>query len=81
MAIVSGRENGKVGRPQSATAPKCRNSLVGKIGVGKIGVTSKHFTFVIQKSANFPRHIAREIVEDLEAALQQFAAIAQDLKK
>jgi len=25
--------------------------------------------------------IAAEIVEDLEAALQQFAAIAQDLKK
>jgi len=37
----------------------------------------------LQDSANLPDPdvIAREIVEDLEAALQQFAAIANDLKK
>lgn len=28
-----------------------------------------------------PEVIAADVVEDLEAALQQFAAIAQDLKK
>jgi type I restriction enzyme M protein len=37
----------------------------------------------LEDSANLPDPdvIAAEIVEDLEAALQQFAAIAQDLKK
>jgi hypothetical protein len=37
----------------------------------------------LEDSANLsdPDVIAAEIVEDLEAALQQFAAIAQDLKK
>src|SRR5439155_23621900 len=37
----------------------------------------------LEDSANLhdPDTIAAEIVEDLEAALQQFAAIAQDLKK
>ena len=37
----------------------------------------------LEDSANLPNHdmIAQEIVEDLEAALQQFAAIAADLKK
>ena len=37
----------------------------------------------LEDSANLPDPdvIAQEIVEDLEAALQQFAAIAQDLKK
>ncbi len=37
----------------------------------------------IEDSANIPDSdiIAAEIVEDLEAALQQFAAIANDLKK
>jgi len=37
----------------------------------------------LEDSANLsdPDVIAVEIVEDLEAALQQFAAIAQDLKK
>jgi type I restriction enzyme M protein len=36
-----------------------------------------------EDSANLPDPdvIAAEIVEDLEAALQQFAAIAQDLKQ
>jgi len=37
----------------------------------------------LEDSANLPEPdlIATEIVEDLEAALQQFAAIANDLKK
>jgi hypothetical protein len=37
----------------------------------------------LEDSANLldPDVIAQEIVEDLEAALQQFAAIAADLKK
>jgi hypothetical protein len=37
----------------------------------------------LEDSANLPLPdvIAAEIVEDLEAALQQFAAIANDLKK
>jgi hypothetical protein len=37
----------------------------------------------LEDSANLPDPaiIAQEIVEDLEAALQQFAAIASDLKK
>jgi hypothetical protein len=37
----------------------------------------------LEDSANLPDPdvIAAEIVEDLEAALQQFAAIANDLKK
>jgi hypothetical protein len=37
----------------------------------------------LEDSANLPPPdvIAQEIVEDLEAALQQFAAIANDLKK
>ena len=37
----------------------------------------------LEDSANLPDPdiIAAEIVEDLEAALQQFVAIAQDLKK
>ena len=37
----------------------------------------------LEDSANLPDPdiIAAEIVEDLEAALQQFAAIASDLKK
>jgi hypothetical protein len=37
----------------------------------------------LEDSANLPAPdvIAQEIVEDLEASLQQFAAIAQDLKK
>ncbi|HVF71573.1 MAG TPA: hypothetical protein VM940_08190, partial [Chthoniobacterales bacterium] len=37
----------------------------------------------LEDSANLPAPeiIAADIVEDLEAALQQFAAIAQDLKK
>ena len=37
----------------------------------------------LEDSANLPDPdvIPAEIVEDLEAALQQFAAIAQDLKK
>ena len=37
----------------------------------------------LEDSANLPdpEVIARELVEDLEAALQQFAAIANDLKK
>ncbi len=37
----------------------------------------------LEDSANLPDPdtIAQEIVEDLEAALQQFAAIANDLKK
>jgi type I restriction enzyme M protein len=37
----------------------------------------------LEDSANLPDPdvIAAEIVEDLEAALQQFAAIAVDLKK
>jgi len=37
----------------------------------------------LEDSANLPdpNIIAQEIVEDLEAALQQFAAIAADLKR
>ena len=37
----------------------------------------------LEDSANLPDpdNIVAEIVEDLEAALQQFAAIANDLKK
>ena len=37
----------------------------------------------LEDSANLPAPdvIAQEIVEDLEAALQQFAAISNDLKK
>jgi len=48
------------------------------------GAASKHLTFEsLEDSANLPDPdiIAAEIVEDLEAALSQFATIAADLKK
>ena len=40
-------------------------------------------TRILENSANLPDPdiIAREIVEDLQAALAQFAEIANDLKK
>jgi len=55
----------------------------------EIEVASKTFKICgcdkpsLEDSANLPDPdvIAAEIVEDLEAALQQFAAIANDLKK
>ena len=49
-----------------------------------MGSNLKHLTFaILEDSANLPDPdvIAQEIVEDLEAAVSQFAEIAADLKK